>query len=203
MKGKRIIAVVTAALLFVAMASACNKQGGDSIASNKNLDLTIWYAQGNDYVSPKMPAKLEDRIPENWLYQKTGVKVKDVYGNGGNQWEAKLSQLIAGNNLPSMLVVGGGQGPAHFNVLREGDLIHELTPEMLQTYAPNVLKSIPQDAWDAIKIDGKIYGIPYSIPVSKERTPGFTDEQYNYIIVSTILKAKPTTRIIAIVKNAS
>ncbi len=139
----------------------------------KDLELTIWNTQGTDVQAAEFP---KEDIPGDWLAKKTRVKVKELYGNGGQQWEAKLTTLVAGGNLPNLVLTQSGQGPAHHAKLHEGDLNWELTPEMLQKYAPDVWKSVPQYIWDSIKVDGKIYGIPFALPLSKEIDPTLSDD---------------------------
>ncbi|MCD9023853.1 hypothetical protein [Cohnella silvisoli] len=142
----------------------------------KDLELTIWNTQGTDVQAVDRP---KEDIPGEWLYQKTKVKVKEFYGNGGQQWEPKLTTLVASGNLPSLVLTQAGQGPAHHAKLHEGDLNWELTPEMLQKYAPDVWNNVPQYVWDSIKIDGKIYGVPYNFRVNKELDPGLSDDMVN------------------------
>ncbi len=138
----------------------------------KELELTIWNTQGTDVQAVEKP---KEDIPGDWLAAKTKVKIKEFYGNGGQQWEAKLTTLVAGGNLPDLVLTQSGQGPAHHAKLHEGDLNWELTPEMLEKYAPDVWKAVPQYIWDSIKIDGKIYGIPFSLAVDKEIDPTLDD----------------------------
>ncbi len=179
---KKAVSLILAVAMVISL-SSCIGTKKNSVDTNKPLELTMWTAQGSDYIMPKMPQNLEDRIPEKWLYDKTGVRVSNAFGNGGGQWEAKLTQLVAGNNLPHLFHLAGNQGPAHFAKLATGKLIHELTPELLQKYAPNVWKTIPKVMWERIKVDGKIYGIPYQIPISKDTSPEFSDEEINYLTI--------------------
>ncbi|RAV09934.1 hypothetical protein [Paenibacillus contaminans] len=139
----------------------------------KNLELTIWNTQGTDVQAVEKP---KEDIPGDWLANKTKVKVKEFYGNGGQQWEPKLTTLVASGNLPNLVMTQAGQGPAHHAKLHEGDLNWELTPELLQKYAPDVWKNVPAYIWDSIKIDGKIYGIPFTFPVDKQIDPNVSDE---------------------------
>lgn len=37
---------------------------------------------------------------------------------------------------------------------------YEMTPEFIQTYAPDIWEVVPEMAWDQAKIDGKIYMVP-------------------------------------------
>lgn len=181
---KNVSMLVLVAVMLVSAGGCENSKKGNS-AEKVKLDLTMWSAQGTDYVTPKMPQNIEDRIPEKWLYDKTGVRVSNAFGNGGGSWESKLTMLVAGNNLPNLFHLAGGQGPAHFAKLASGNLLHEITPEMLKKYAPNVWKAIPQSMWDRIKVNGKIYGIPYDIPVDKEVTSDFTNHELDFITVPT------------------
>jgi len=143
---------------------------------SKRLELTVWNTQGTDY-TPRDIAK--NNVVENWLIDNTNVKIKDIYGNGGAQWETVLARHIAGDSFPDLVVCHGGQGPVHFAKIAEVDKIHELTPEMLQKYAPDIWEKVPDEMWERIKIDGKIYGIPYNFPVSADEEYSFylTDEQ--------------------------
>ncbi|WP_409344916.1 hypothetical protein [Paenibacillus sp. MBLB4367] len=139
----------------------------------KELQLTIWNTQGTDVQAVEKP---KEDIPGDWLAAKTKVKIKEFYGNGGQQWEPKLTALVAGGNLPNLVLTQSKQGPAHHAKLHEGNLNWELTPEMLQKYAPDVWKSVPKYIWDSIKIDGKIYGVPFNLTVDKEIDATLSDK---------------------------
>lgn len=139
----------------------------------KQLELTIWNTQGTDVTAVEKP---REDIAGDWLAAKTGVRIKEFYGNGGQQWDAKLTTLIASDTLPDLVLTQSQQGPAHHAKLHEGDLNWELTPELLQQYAPDVWAAIPQFIWESIKVDGKIYGIPFSLKVDSEIDPSLSDE---------------------------
>lgn len=139
----------------------------------KDLELTIWNTQGTDVQAVEKP---KEDIPGDWLANKTKVKITEFFGNGGQQWEPKLTTLVASGNLPNLVLTQAQQGPAHHAKLHEGDLNWELTPEMIQKYAPDVWKAIPQFVWDKIKVDGKIYGIPFSLAIDKEMDPSLSDD---------------------------
>ncbi len=178
---KKTLTKLLAAVLCVSLALAvggCNGKATEGkIAINhaegefvpeKDMSLTVWSTQGSDYTPPIMA---KENLVENWLIDKTRVKIENMYGNGGGQWEALLSRLVAGDNFPDLVVCGGGQGPTHFAKIAELDEIWELTPELLKTYAPDIWKKVPESMWERIKVDGKIYGIPYNFPVSREIAP--------------------------------
>lgn len=207
MKVKRIGILTLAMALLLGLLAACSgsksneaspsgsaateTQTGESSQTpeptpKKQLELTIWNTQGTDVVAIEKP---KEDIPGDWLANKTGVRIKEFYGNGGQQWEAKLTTLIAGDTLPDLVLTQSQQGPAHHAKLHEGDLNWELTPEMLQQHAPDVWKAIPQFVWDSIKVDGKIYGIPFSLMVDQEMDPSLSDE---FLTVFTSPRDKAT-----------
>ena len=192
-KCKKLLSVLlTAALALSAMSGCGNKksEGTWSIDEAGNfvpgdmMEISVWVTQGSDYVTP---AKAKDNVVENWLVDKTNVKVTNAYGNGGGQWEAMLARLVTSKNFPDLVACGGGQGPAHFAKLAEIDMMWELTPEMLQKYAPNIWEKVPDYMWERIKVDGKIYGIPYNFPVDRDVNPELSDE-----MIETFGAAVPT-----------
>lgn len=207
MKLKRNIALMLTAVITVMCLAGCggkNREMGEintnlegEFTPEKDLELVVWNSQGNDYVAPDQPKK---NIVEDWLIDNTRVKIVSAFGNGEGTWEAKLSRLIAGDNFPDLFVCGGGQGPTHFTKLAEAERIWELTPEVLNTYAPNVMKNVPEEWWDRIKVDGKIYGIPYGKTggyikaedmTEKQRKfkyTGSSDASYFFMIRDDILK---------------
>lgn len=182
MKLKKFFAAALAAVMLISFATGCKEKKKEEAVMNtdgkftpqKDMDITVWVTQGSDYVPP---VTAKDNVVEKWLKEKTRVNVKNAYGNGGGQWEAVLARLISGGNFPEIVACGGGQGPTHFAKLAKAKEIWELTPELLQTYAPDVWKKVPKEMWERIKVDGKIYGIPYSFPVDREIDPDITDEE--------------------------
>ncbi len=181
---KRILAVLMLVVLAVTMCSCGEeptvniKEENGRLVFDKRLELTIWETQGTDYTPPKLP---KDNIVGDWLTERTNTEVANIYGNGGGQWDAKLTKLVAGGNLPDIVHCGAGQGPAHFAKLNELGQVWELTPEILQKYAPNAWKRIPQKLWDKIKVNGKILGIPYYLNTSEEVMPNATAEDIEFI----------------------
>lgn len=152
---KKLLTLVLVVALTVTLFSGCgcSKNGGDA------LELTVWNTAGTDYIFQD----LNEDIPSEWLAEKTGVKVANIYGNDGGQWDQKLTKLYAGDNLPDIVLCQNGQGPAHFSKLGEVGILNALTDEMIEKYAPNLWARTPSYIWDKFRTeDGKISGIPYS-----------------------------------------
>lgn len=181
---KKLLSTILALSMLVSLGTSCGKKEeggevpmmaeGEVYTPAKDMDVTVWVTQGSDYVSPNVA---KENIVQNWLVDKTKVSIKNVYGNGGSSWESVLARLIAGDNFPELVACGGGQGPAHFAKLAEADKVWELTPEMLQAYAPDVWEKVPAEMWERIKVDGKIYGIPYNFPVDRDIDPTVSDAE--------------------------
>lgn len=178
---KRIFASVMCIILSLSILVSCGKdKNASSIDANgnyvpsKDMKITVWQTQGTDFTSKV----LQGSVVEEWLVNKTRVKVDNAYGNDGGQWDAKLTKLVSGNNLPEIIACGAYQGPAHFAKLNELGQVWELTPEMLQKYAPNVWNRVPEKYWEAIKVDGKILGIPCDASeISSKTHPKATEQE--------------------------
>ena len=152
---KKLLTLVLVVALTVALFSGCgcSKTGGDA------LELTVWNTVGTDYIYQEV----KEDIPGDWLYEKTGVRIANIYGNDGGQWDQKLTKLYAGDNLPDVVWCGNGQGPAHFSKLGEVGVLNPLTDKMIEKYAPNLWARTPSYIWEKFRTeDGKISGIPFS-----------------------------------------
>ncbi len=185
LKGKRTIAFAAAAIMLITALAGCggnqttqvDKDG--KFVPSKELELTVWETQGTDYAPP---AQSSNDIVAKWLHEKTKVTIKNMYGNDGGQWGPKLTKLVAGDNLPDIVHCGAWQGPAHFAKLNQLGKVWELTPEIIQQYAPEVCKRTPAEYWEKIKVDGKILGIPYNAGFEREAFPDMDDDTYNFIV---------------------
>lgn len=176
---KKLLAVMLA-MVFVCLSFAgCgNEKTTENESGWDRLELTVWETQGTDY-APQ--SQISNNVVEKWLIDKTNVVVENIYGNGGTQWDPKLTKLIAGDDLPDIVHCGAMQGPAHFAKLDQFGKVWELTPEMLQKYAPDLWAKTPKQYWERMTVNGKILGIPYYSQTSKEIQPTLSDEDYNFI----------------------
>lgn len=176
----KFLSVMLAVVLMLGTVGCKKEENSATVADNgelvlnKDMEITVWVTQGSDYVPP---IEAKDNYVGEWLKKKTRVSIKNTYGNGGGQWEGVFARLVAGNNFPELVACGGGQGPAHFAKIAEAEKIWELTPEMLQKYAPDIWEKVPDNMWERIKVNGKIYGIPYNFPVDKRIDPNVTDAE--------------------------
>lgn len=182
-KAKRITAMALVCVMFVFAFVSCKSdtdsfKEGETFKPTKNLGITVWYTQGTNYEPGE---KLAKNIPYEWLKERTLVSVDNVYGNDGGQWDTKLSRLVMGNNMPEVVVCGAGQGVSHFTTLAEQKQIWEFDVDTLKKYAPNVYKRVPEDMLKNFIRNGKIIGIPYSMPSTEVTQPWADKETLEYI----------------------
>ncbi len=189
---KRILALLMVALMALSLA-ACDKgpatsdptayfdENGNYIVPEEMFEVVGWNTQGTDYAMGADTGALD--VTRDWLEAKTKVTYKNIYGNDGGSWDAKLTRLVVGENMPHVVFCGAFQGPAHFNKLADLEVLYKLTPEMIQKVAPNLWEKTPKECWDAFTDkDGYITGIPYNIHVSyDEPFKGYTEDEINYI----------------------
>lgn len=162
LKKQRILTSIIALMLCVVSLTSCVASKTDG-SNGATLKLTVWNTQGTDYVWKD----LEEDIPTQWLTDKTGVYVQNIYGNDGGQWDSKLTKLVSGDNLPDIVWCQSAQGPAHFNKLLELDKLSLLTEDMLKEHAPNIWKRTPSYVWEQFRTeDGKLTGIPFEFHVN-------------------------------------
>lgn len=186
---KRLVAILMLLVLAVTLCSCGEekvniKEENGKLVFDKKLELTVWETQGTDYAPSQQP---DENVVGDWLKEQTNTEVVNIYGNGGGQWDAKLTKLVAGGNLPDIVHCGAGQGPAHFTKLDELEQVWHLTPEMLQKYAPNAWERIPQELWDKMTVNGNILGIPYYIDITKESQPAASEEDIEFIKNSKVI----------------
>lgn len=186
MRKQKLFGVISLLLAAMLVFAGCGGKGEESSVTTqdgdytptKDLKITIWNTQGTDYTrTPTLPTN----ILSDWVEENTRVYIDNIYGNDGGQWDTKLYRLIAGDNLPEVIACSSGQGPAHFAKLAEADKIWPLTEEMLEKYAPNVLKRIPADMLERFKIDGVLYGIPYGFNSNETTQPDMTAEELELV----------------------
>lgn len=170
---KKSMAWLLSLIMCAALLGACSTTTDSEI--NK-VELTVWNTQGTDYVYND----LDEDIPGDWLEEKTGVSVQNIYGNDGGQWDSKLTKLVAGDNLPDIIWCESGQGPSHFATLKKLGKLSSLTEDMVKKYAPNIWKRTPSHAWEEFKAeDGTLIGIPFKFDEGDLETVfyDYTDEE--------------------------
>lgn len=101
-----------------------------------------------------------DDNERTWYFQMlTGFTPVTMWSASGDAYDQKLNAAIASGDIPDVMKVNFDQ----YYKLVEADLIADLTDEMLNQNHPTIQGYYAQGnnmALDALKVDGKIYGIP-------------------------------------------
>ena len=95
----------------------------------------------------------------------------DVWNLENNQYEALLDLKLAQGAIPDLFRI---RQPQDLLKYRQQGVLAEIPEELLNEYAPNLMKAIRENAPDYRdygKIDGKYYGIPVINPTNIYRIP--------------------------------
>ena len=95
----------------------------------------------------------------------------DVWNLENNKYEALLDMMLAQGEIPDLFRIRQTQDLLKY---QQQGLLAEIPEEMLNQYAPNIMKAIRENApayQDYGKIDGKYYGIPVVNPTNIYRIP--------------------------------
>ncbi|WP_127585546.1 extracellular solute-binding protein [Paenibacillus koleovorans] len=84
-------------------------------------------------------------------------------------YEQKMIQMFATNDIPDVVQAGAGTNGKELAGSVQAGVFLELN-DLLKQYAPNLLKVIPQEAWDEVSLNGKIYAIPEFLSSNSRRS---------------------------------
>lgn len=74
-------------------------------------------------------------------------------------FDQRMSLMFASNDIPDVVQNVGGATTKGMSGSVEAGVFMPLD-ELLQQYAPNLMKAVPKGAWQETSFNGKIYGIP-------------------------------------------
>lgn len=86
------------------------------------------------------------------------------------EFKQKIALMFAGNDIPDVVNVLQSMTPLSPDMSGavKAGLFMPLD-DLLKQYGQDLLKAIPKEAWDEVKVDGKIYAIPEYLSVSSRR----------------------------------
>lgn len=176
--SKKLIALLLALVMVISLV-ACNTTKPDE-TQPKN-DETKPNSGNNDPVpSTAQPGLFDEHVTLTYIFvDANGVSEyanwKDIVAAVNAITEEKINATINIEVIPlgefndkmGMKYVGGEEFDVVFtgawnnyaNAVGQGAYT-ELTREMLETYAADTLAVLNEDSWNALTIDGKIYGVP-------------------------------------------
>ena len=155
MKLRKITALGLAAVMTAGMLTGCG--GGDSkksTATNENGNEIVtlkWVLIGNG-----MPDNYDSWVSKvnEYAGEKIGVNVEMEVIPWGD-WD-KRRNIIISTNEPYDMIFGNGNN--YLPDIKLGAYV-DIT-DMIDEKMPEFKELMPEDYWEAVKVDGRIYGIP-------------------------------------------
>lgn len=142
------------------------KQSSTSQSDNKLKEYEIRWVMPNS-VQPDQ--ELVNAEMSKITKEKINATLKVEFIDWG-AYDQKIPIMMAsGDKLDLIFTSNWTPGSDYYNSVNKGAFL-EITKDMLQKFAPNVLKNVPEKVWPAAQINGKLYAI---INTQIEgRTPG-------------------------------
>ena len=150
--------------LIAVMAVGCNGAkeadggtSGSSSAADGKLSFTMSMAtSGNKHAERSKDVNEERWVKElekltNTDIELTMLPLKD--------FDSKMTLMFASNDIPDVVQNVGGATSKGMSGSVEAGVFMPLD-DLLKEHAPNLMKSVPKEAWQETSYDGKIYGIP-------------------------------------------
>ncbi|MFB9327073.1 extracellular solute-binding protein [Paenibacillus aurantiacus] len=132
-------------------ANASNAAANKGEAAAEPASISLFVSNNAEQIPP---GKSMDLATVKYLAGKTNTNLDITFLPHENYME-QLRLKFAGGDIPDVHMVWGIEN----SELVTNDLALDLKP-YLEKYGPNLLKEIPQSAWDAVTLDGKILAIP-------------------------------------------
>jgi len=153
-KKNRVIAVVVMMIAIMAFnVTGCTKSGGGAgadlskpvtlkmyLLGDRSKDFDLVYAEINKILKEKLNATVEVSFL-SWA-----------------EHAQRYSLLFAGQEDFDLIFTASGW--AHYETTASMGGFYPLTENFLQTYAPDIWRTVPSMAWDQAKLGGNIYMVP-------------------------------------------
>lgn len=178
---KKFIALMLASLMVIGMLAGCSHQespkSNDSVDQNTPTDKNtspdadaevqedpveiVWFIRNDE---PQHYDEVMAAVNEKLLAEKN--MTLDLRFISPGDYETKMQMAMAGGDDWDLCFTSHWSN-SYVNAAGKGAYL-ELTPEMLAENAPNVMKVMPEQFWDGVKVNGGIYGlINYQIMYSQ------------------------------------
>lgn len=159
MKAKRIVAALLVSAMTLGMAAGCGNgdnsgasTGGTESAGGSDEIVTLkWITIGNG-----MPSNYDTWVQKvnDYAGEKIGVNI-DMEVISWGDWD-KRRNVIVSTNEPYDIIFGNGN--TYVPDINLGAYL-DIT-DMLEENMPGLCELMPEKYWDAVRVDGRIYGIP-------------------------------------------
>lgn len=150
------ILAVTSMLLVSACSSGTKGEGTAGKEERQAIDIVLSNA------GRKFPQGMDENNNPyiDYIRKNTGLDIKLITPPADGYGDA-LNVIMASDDLPDMLLSYDANWFESY--VRQ----KALTPlnDLIDEYGPNLKKSIPEEAWKVVTVDGKIYAIPSLNPI--------------------------------------
>lgn len=160
---KKKIALLLAAAMTVSSLAGCGNTGAAEQTGNAGTDAQATAADNGDIVTLKW-VTIGSGMPDNydsWVKQvndyageKIGVNI-DMEVISWGDWDNRRNIVIS-TNEPYDIIFGNGN-----NFVSDIQLgaYYDIT-DLVKDNMPGLMKLMPEEYWQAVTVDGKIYGVP-------------------------------------------
>jgi putative aldouronate transport system substrate-binding protein len=156
--AKKAISLVLATTLAATGLAACSKgnTAGTPAASNpadtsKEVNVSLYLLGGEGKFNKDVVAKINEKLKKD-IHTTLTIKYIDW-----SDVSTKYPLLFAAGEDFDMSYVSSGAAVPYSTLAKQGSLV-DLTPLLDQV--PTLTAAIPEEKWNEVKIDGKIYGVP-------------------------------------------
>lgn len=172
--------LVTGLLSAMTVVAACgggsngqaegNTQAGKEVpeGTSEKREISILLSHNNYQFASRAPES-EKELYYKELERLSGYKLSFEFLGHADDYRQQLALRFASGELADLVRTASIDWDVHAGAVDQGVFL-ELGP-LIDQYAPNLKKSIPEVAWNSPKVskNGKIYGIPLSIGVPADR----------------------------------
>ncbi|MGC6584016.1 extracellular solute-binding protein [Paenibacillus sp. Dod16] len=162
---RRIWSLVLMSALIAVTAVGCNgakeADGGTSGSSSAAADGKLSFTMSMATSGNKHAERSKDVNEERWVKELEKLTNTDIELTmlPLKDFDSKMTLMFASNDIPDVVQNVGGATSKGMSGSVEAGVFMPLD-DLLKEHAPNLMKSVPKEAWQETSYDGKIYGIP-------------------------------------------
>lgn len=166
-----------ALVLLISLIVGCSSNSGNNTTNNQpnntSTPNTANDGQSNDPEEPKGPTEFSisfettgdgtgytsrvDLENEKWIEALEDLTNTEIHAKMIHRDQMGL--MFAGGDIADVIGAIGTPSSASMSGSVEAGVFHPLT-DLIKEHTPTLYEKIPQAAWDAVSVDGEIYGVP-------------------------------------------
>lgn len=159
---KKWVSLILAASLLTGVTAGCSSKekssgAADAADDTKPVKFSISLTtSGNAYAESSKDINNDKWVKE--AEKRTNVDM-DIKLIPLKDFDPKMAVMFAGGDIPDVVQnVGGATDKSMAGSVQAG--VFMPLDDLLNEYAPNLMKAVPKEAWAEVSYKGKIYGVP-------------------------------------------